>query len=157
MRFYKHPTNNGIHVANLWTSDGTRLAAATFTSETASGWQQVSFALPVAVMANTTYVASYHTNEGHYAASSNYFDAGVDNAPLHALRSDADGPNGVYRYGPSGSFPDQNYRATNYWVDVVFTMTPSDTTPPIVTSVVPAPAATGVPIATKSSRLSTRR
>ena len=66
IRFYKASTNTGTHVGNLWTSTGTRLATATFTSETASGWQQVNFATPVAITANTVYVASYHTNVGHY-------------------------------------------------------------------------------------------
>ena len=59
IRFYKGPGNTGTHIGHLWTSNGTRLASATFTNETASGWQQVSFATPVAIAANTTYVASY--------------------------------------------------------------------------------------------------
>ena len=73
VRFYKYATNTGIHIGNLWNSSGTRLATATFTNETASGWQQVSFASPVAITANTTYIASYHTNVGRYAVESNYF------------------------------------------------------------------------------------
>ena len=65
---------------------GTLLATATFTGETASGWQQVNFATPVAITANTTYVASYHTNVGHYCVNDGTSrPAGVDNAPLHAL------------------------------------------------------------------------
>src|ERR1700687_3222828 len=38
IRFYKASANTGTHVGNLWTSTGTLLATATFTSETASGW-----------------------------------------------------------------------------------------------------------------------
>ena len=53
IRFYKASTNTGTHVGNLWTSTGTLLATATFTNETASGWQQVNFATPVAITANT--------------------------------------------------------------------------------------------------------
>ena len=34
------------------------LATGTFTSETATGWQQVNFATPVMLPANTTYTAS---------------------------------------------------------------------------------------------------
>src|SRR5690349_22134769 len=67
LRFYKGPLNTGTHVADLWSSTGTLLATATFSGETASGWQQVSFSQPVAVTAGTTYVASYHTNVGEYA------------------------------------------------------------------------------------------
>ena len=87
LRFYKASTNTGTHVANLWTSTGTRLATATFTNETASGWQEVTFASPVAIAANTVYVASYHTTIGHYSDDQYYFaDKGIDNPPLHAPR-----------------------------------------------------------------------
>ena len=54
LRFYKGPGNTGPHVADLWSSTGTLLATATFTNETASGWQQVNFAAPVATTAGTT-------------------------------------------------------------------------------------------------------
>ena len=73
IRFYKASTNTGTHVGNLWSSSGTLLATATFTNETASGWQQVNFSTPVAITANTVYVASYHTNVGHYSDDLNYF------------------------------------------------------------------------------------
>jgi hypothetical protein len=120
VRFYKSSTNTGTHVAHLWTSTGTLLATATFTGETASGWQQVSFASPVSVTANTTYVVSYHTNTGNYSADQTYFTNPVDRAPLHAPSSASSGGNGVYAYGGSSVFPTNTYNATNYWVDVVF-------------------------------------
>ena len=47
IRFYKSAANTGTHVGNLWTASGTKLASATFTGETASGWQPVTFASPV--------------------------------------------------------------------------------------------------------------
>ena len=56
IRFYKGSGNTGTHVGHLWTSTGTLLATATFSNETASGWQQVNFATPVAITAGTTYV-----------------------------------------------------------------------------------------------------
>ncbi len=121
IRFYKGSTNTGTHVGSLWDSNGQLLARATFTNETASGWQQVNFATPVAISANTVYVASYHTNVGRYAADDNYFaNSGVDNAPLHALRNGVSGDNGVYAYSSSPAFPSQTYQSSNYWVDVVF-------------------------------------
>ena len=58
VRFYKGPSNLGTHVGHLWTSTGALLATKTFSNETASGWQEVSFDIPVAINANTTYVAS---------------------------------------------------------------------------------------------------
>ena len=33
--------------------------SATFTNETGTGWQEVTFSNPVPISANTTYVASY--------------------------------------------------------------------------------------------------
>ena len=72
VRFYKASANTGIHIGSLWTADGTLLAQATFSNETASGWQQVTFSQPVAIAANTTYVAGYHTDTGHYSV-----DAGL--------------------------------------------------------------------------------
>src|SRR5207244_4198026 len=68
VRFYKGPDNTGTHIGHLWSATGTLLASATFTSETATGWQQVSFASPVAISANTTYVGSYTDPNGGYAA-----------------------------------------------------------------------------------------
>jgi len=148
VRFYKGATNTGTHTGSLWSSTGTRLATATFSGETASGWQQVNFATPVAITANTTYVASYHTNTGNYALNDAYFLAGgVDSAPLHALANGVDGPNAVYVYGAS-AFPTSTFNGNNYWVDVVFNVPPSDTTPPTVTSVTPASGATLVSTAT---------
>ena len=73
IRFYKASANTGTHVGNLWSSTGTLLATATFTNETASGWQQVAFSSPVAITADTVYVASYHAERGHYSADVNYF------------------------------------------------------------------------------------
>ena len=69
IRFYKASGNTGTHTGNLWTANGTRLATATFTGETASGWQQVNFTTPVAITPNTVYVASYHAGNGHYSAT----------------------------------------------------------------------------------------
>ena len=148
IRFYKGPTNTGTHIGSLWTSSGTRLATATFTGETATGWQQVNFATPVAVTANTVYVASYFAPNGNYAADSAYFaSTGVDRPPIHLLQNGVGGGNGVYAYGASSSFPSSTYNSTNYWVDVVFTGAgsgPPDTTPPTVTASLPSSGATGV-------------
>ena len=96
-------------------------ATATFTNETASGWQQVDFSTPVAIAADTFYVASYHTNVGHYSYNFNYFTSqGVDSPPLHALSDGVFGVNGVYRYGSSSAFPNLGWDGSNFWVDVAF-------------------------------------
>ena len=125
IRFYKASANIGTHVGNLWTSTGTLLATATFTDETDSGWQQVTFSTPVAITANTVYVASYYTSAGHYSIDQSYFACqGVDSAPLHVQADGASGVNGVFAYGSTSSFPDQG-SDSNYWVDVVFCAQPA--------------------------------
>ena len=143
LRFYKGSSNTGTHVADLWTSSGTLLKTATFSNETASGWQQVNFSSPVAITAGTTYVASYHTNVGHYADDQNYFSSQYNSGQLHVPAN-----GGVYAYGGAGSFPTQTWNASNYWVDVVFSTSSTDSTPPTVTAMNPGNSATGVSITT---------
>ncbi|MEU5940848.1 DUF4082 domain-containing protein [Micromonospora sp. NPDC047548] len=151
VRFYKSATNTGVHTGSLWTMTGTRLATAEFTNETASGWQYVALSKPVGIKANVLYVVSYHTDVGHYSADDNYFRAGRDRGPLHAPADGVAGTNGVYAYG-AGGFPNQGDRATNYWVDVVFTSRttthPGSPTPqPTATSASPTATATRPPTA----------
>lgn len=149
VRFYKGSANTGTHVGSLWTANGSRLATATFTNETSTGWQEVTFATPVAITAGTLYVASYHAPNGGYSRNSGYFaSSGIENDPLRFLADGENGGNGVYRYG-GGGFPNQTYNATNYWVDVVFTTdVPPDTTPPQVTASSPAVNATAIALST---------
>ena len=110
LRFYKDSANTGTHVGNLWSANGQLLATGTFTNETASGWQQLNFATPVAIKAGTIYVASYHTNVGNYSSTQNYFTTlGVDSGPLHALANGVSGGNGLYLYGAVGS-PQKPFR-----------------------------------------------
>ena len=123
IRFYKGAQNTGPHTGKLYTATGTVLASATFTSETASGWQQVTFASPVSIAANTTYVASYYTASGFYSITRPYFTTSTYTPPLRALADGDGGGNGVYRYGTGGGFPTSSANSTNYWVDVVFTTT----------------------------------
>ncbi len=119
VRFYKASTNTGTHIGGLWSSSGTLLASATFTSETASGWQQVNFSTPVVISANTTYVAGYFAPKGHYSDTSSGLSSAVGTPPLTALANSAS-PNGVYAYSATSTFPTGSYKATNYWVDVNF-------------------------------------
>ena len=110
----KRPPTPVPHIGNLWSANGTLLASANFTGETASGWQQVNFSSPVAITAGTTYVASYHTTL--YSCDSSYFTSAVTNGPLMASA----GSNGVYVYAASSSFPSGSYQSSNYWVDLAF-------------------------------------
>jgi hypothetical protein len=143
VRFYKASANTGTHTGSLWTTSGQLLATGTFTGETASGWQSLTFASPVQIKAGTTYVVSYHTTAGHYSADGAYFaNNGAGRAIVTAPSSPASGGNGVYVYG--GGFPNSSYNATNYWVDVTVNTTGVDTTAPTVASTSPTNNATGV-------------
>ncbi len=119
VKFYKSPGDLGLHTGNLWSRGGANLARATFTGESVSGWQEVRFASPVRIQADTTYVASYNTRLGIYGYNRPYFGASIDNGVLHALQTGADGGNGVFKYGLN-LFPNESFENTNYWADVVF-------------------------------------
>ena len=89
------------------------------TSRRAAG-STCTFASPVAVTADTTYVASYFAPNGHYSVTSGGFSSAVDNPPLHAL-ANGTSANGVLRLRrrEHASRP-RAAGAANYWVDVLF-------------------------------------
>jgi hypothetical protein len=152
LRFYKYAANTGTHTGHLWDVNGNLLGSATFVNETTSGWQEVSFDPPIAITANTVYVASYATETGYYAFTANYFTTqGVNNGPLYALsaaESPAPGTNGVFSETPN-QFPNTSFNDANYWVDVVFdTALPGDTTPPVISNVSAVPGAGGTAVIT---------
>ena len=150
IRFYKNAGNTGTHIGRLWTSTGTQLGQVTFTGESATGWQQANFETPIAINANTTYIAAYHAPVGRYASIQEYFElVGTDNPPLHALADGVDGPNGIYKYGAAGglfaSGGPNTFHSENYLVDVVLEkqLVP-DTEPPVIGSRSPVDKATEI-------------
>ncbi len=141
VRFYKSAANTGTHTGSLWSTSGQLLATGTFAGETASGWQQLVFAAPVAITAGTTYVVSYHTDSGHYAEDGNYFTTQYDSGLLHVPAG-----GGVFRAGVSG-FPAQASQSSNYWVEPILRTVPSaDDVAPTLLSVSPAAGTTGVDV-----------
>jgi lysophospholipase L1-like esterase len=119
IRFYKGAGNTGTHEGHLWTRTGTLLGTATFSNETSTGWQEATFASPISVQADTTYVASYFAPAGHWAYAGTYFGKNMEaKYPLEALAWGMSGANGIYKNAPSG-FPTMGSKA-NFWVDVVF-------------------------------------
>lgn len=127
VRFYKAVANTGTHIGNLWDSSGHLLATAAFTSESSSGWQDVTFSSPVAILPNTTYVASYYAPNGHYSIDSSslyaYPPVGpsvLNSPPLHVIASGPSQGNGLYSYAKTSTFPTNTYNGANYWVDVDF-------------------------------------
>jgi hypothetical protein len=152
LRFYQSPSSSGPHTGRLWASDGTLLATASYAGG-GSGWRQAALDPPVEIAANTTYIASYHT-PGYYAVDDGYFAGGESAPPLRALADGEDGPNGVYAYGPAGTFPDQAYQASNYWVDVRFVPdAPFDVDPPGVASVSPNDSTANVAVGSSVSAI----
>ena len=135
MRFFKGGGNTGTHLGNLWTAGGQLLATATFVNETPSGWQEVLFGTPVPITANTIYVASYHTNVGHYAVTPGLLvSSGIDAPPLHAPPTAEVGGNGVFAEGAT-AFPSQAFNGNYYWVDVVFATSTADGTAPVISNI----------------------
>lgn len=145
IRYYKGARAGGVHLGHIWNSNRQQLGEATFTSETESGWQEATFSTAIPVTANTTYIASYFSPSGDYAHSGSYFGQSIINGPLRALANGEDGPNGLYKYSTAPTFPDNDYGASNYWVDVVFAPNIGpDTTAPQVATVAPAHTSTGI-------------
>src|SRR6266446_10185665 len=69
IRFWKSSSETGQHVGHIWSASGQLLASATFTSETASGWQQQSLPSPLAIAGNTVYVVSVNSGSNAYYAA----------------------------------------------------------------------------------------
>lgn len=146
VRFYKDATMTDTHTGSLWTYGGSLLATGTYSGETGSGWQTLTFATPVQVTAGSTYVATMFTPTGKYIASSNYFLNPLTNYPLTAPGSaDSRGPAGVFSYG-GDQYPSSTFNNGNYWVDVTYRQTTGGT-PPTVASTSPLGGATGTYIA----------
>lgn len=115
IRFWKATSETGTHIGKIWTATGALLASATFTNETASGWQQQLLETPVNIQANTTYVISVNAN-AYYVATYDELSNSIVNGDLSSV---ADGNNGVYDVNPN-SFPSSSYRNTNYYRDIAF-------------------------------------
>ena len=133
VRFYKESGMSGQNVGHLWSSTGTLLATATFTNESSSGWQQVNFSSPVAITANTVYIASFSTSGGYFGITTGYFTSGgVTNGPLYAEPNSVVGGDGVYNR--PGYFPNVNGNGMNFWADVAFTPSSSGAARPALAS-----------------------
>lgn len=151
VRFYKMTGMNGVHTGSLWDNMGSRLATATFSNETADGWQQVNFSTPVEVDADTVYTVSTFMANGVYAYTSGFYNTPTVSAPLTAPASGTpDAEDGLGNDGQgvtdlSGTsvYPTSSFGAANYWVDVAFTDV-LNTDPPIVTATAPVDDATNV-------------
>ncbi|WP_177216789.1 DUF4082 domain-containing protein [Mycetocola miduiensis] len=138
MRFFKNGDTLGSHNGTLWSGSGTKLAGASFTGETSTGWQTAQFDRPVALKAGQNYVVSYYAPRGKYAVT--YGSTGVSQNANLKLASGS----GVYKYGKSSTFPTTSFRNSNYWVDVTLGATTAPAPAP-APSTAPAPAPAPAP------------
>jgi hypothetical protein len=142
VRFYKGTGNGGTHQGSLWSSSGELLATGTFTDESATGWQTLSFTSAVPVSAGQTYVASYTAPQGRYSLQSDAFwSAPRSSPPLTVAGGFGAAPAGVF--GSPGRFPAGSHESSNYYVDVLFTTV--DTSPLAATSQWPLAGSSSVP------------
>ena len=153
VRFYKGSGNGGTHTGSLWTASGTKLATGTFTNETVSGWQSMTFANPVQISANTTYVVSYYDPQGHYANDQDLFDSALNTPPLtgvKAVYTGTGGGNGVLNAGGPG-FPKATYFGSSYGVNVIFYKSQPQGAPPSVISTNPNAGSSSIPVSVAPS------
>lgn len=114
IRYWRSTSETGTHVGKIWAATGgSPLASVTFSSETASGWQEQALSTPVNIQADTIYVVSVNCNS-HFPIT---YDALASSVVTGDLSSVADN-NGVF--GSPNSLPTNSYRNSNYFRDLVF-------------------------------------
>jgi hypothetical protein len=138
LRFFEADPGTSGQTGRLWSAEGEVLAEVRFPDAAGTGWREAPLDDPVAVTAGDTYVVSYHAPQGRYGVTPRYFaHRSVSRGGLDAPVSTADQPNGLFRYGGPGSFPDETFVGSNYWVDVVFA--PSGPVPEVAAPQPPPP------------------
>ncbi|MHC4464224.1 MAG: DUF4082 domain-containing protein [Planctomycetota bacterium] len=113
IRFWKSPSDTGIHMGKIWDEHGQMLTSVTFEDETASDWQEQALPAAFAITANTEYLVSVNSGNGYYVITTDVFDTEIVNGNLHAIA----GGNG--RYGPAGTYPTRTYSNSNYFRDSI--------------------------------------
>jgi Domain of unknown function (DUF4082) len=115
VRFYKAPSEGGTHTGRIWNASGQQLASVVFSGETASGWQEQALTTPLAITANTEYMATVNTGNAYYSTT----DGGLNSQIINGYLKTMVGSNG--RYGPVGAYPTNSWQNSDYFRDVVFT------------------------------------
>jgi len=127
IRFYRPVVSPSGYVGQLYTAGGTLLGSVTMAHESGPvpGWQVATFAAPISISPNTTYVAAYYLPSSTYQRDPDGLIQGVTTGPLTAPASLAVGGNGVFNFG--WTFPNSTWAAANFLVDVEFS--PATSTP----------------------------
>ncbi|MEN8165888.1 MAG: DUF4082 domain-containing protein [Pseudomonadota bacterium] len=118
IRYYKSPSETGVHQGQIWTSAGMSLATVTFANETASGWQEQLLDTPLNIQPSTTYVVSVNAH-ANYAFTKSGLATSIVNGDLSSV---ADGNNGIF--GTPGIFPTSSWQDSNYFRDILFASGP---------------------------------
>jgi hypothetical protein len=136
IRFYRARPNSNGYTAKLYAASGSLLASARLQNDSCSlpCWETATFASPVSISPNTTYIASYYSSQGHGALDFYGLKNGVSNGPLTAPAGSVSGGNGVWDFG--NVFPRTDTLHSNYYVDIWFT--PTVPTPYLTLSFGPA-------------------
>jgi hypothetical protein len=122
IRFYRGTTSPHGYVARLYSAAGGLLGSVTLAHELSPvpGWQEATFAAPISISPNTTYVAALYLPSGTtYQRVPYELAQGVTSGPLTAPANSAVGGNGVYSSG--SAFPRSAWESANFFVDVLFT------------------------------------
>jgi Domain of unknown function (DUF4082) len=122
--FYRGTISALGYVARLRSASGKMLGSVTMAHESSPvhGWQLATFAAPISISANTTYVAAHYAPSGEYMRVPYGLTQGVTSGPLIAPASTAVGGNGVVHYSGLG-FPTNTWENASYLADVLFTPT----------------------------------
>lgn len=116
IRYYRGTDPGAPGTGSLWSADGARLATVEFSPASGTGWQTALLDTPVPLAASTTFTVSRYAPDGGYAYTSSGYGTSVTNGALSLA-----GDNGRFVYGSGGTAPSQTWRATNYYVDLLFT------------------------------------
>ncbi len=138
LRYWRDASETGAHVGRVWNGSGTQIASATFTGETASGWQRQRLAGPVTLQPGTTYTVSVGVNT-RYGMTRSGLAGQLSTGPLIA----DGGANGVFN-DEAGNFPSQSWSSSAYFVDAVVRLPGEPRHVPQVVSTTPLDAASGV-------------
>jgi Domain of unknown function (DUF4082)/Domain of unknown function (DUF4832)/Secretion system C-terminal sorting domain len=112
IRFHSPASPSGTYTARLYDDGGTLLASQNFSSVTSNAWQEVEFSTPVAITANTAYMAMYYSADGNYGSTNSGLSTAIFNGPLMVPEG-----GGVYQYPGNPGF---HFNENNYWADVLF-------------------------------------
>lgn len=152
LRFYKPIiSTQTTHTATIWNASGSSLATVTFANETNYGWQEAALASPLEVNAGQLYVVSYYAPDGIYQVTvggmaSNLGDdlVAYANDSSENAASGSGNRNGAFRSASTG-YPNSGSASGNYyWIDAVFSASPTPDYPLSVAVTQPTTNAIGI-------------